>query len=49
MLRKFAAVALSVALLSPAWLSGTGLTLPVALVPLLWIESVQPATRRGWG
>ncbi len=48
MLRKFAAVALSVALLSPAWLSGTGLTLPVALVPLLWIESVQPATRRGW-
>ena len=48
MLRKFAAVALSVILLSPGWLSGTGLTLPVAFVPLLWISAGQPATRRGW-
>ncbi|MDE7122877.1 MAG: apolipoprotein N-acyltransferase [Alistipes sp.] len=48
MLPKFAAVAMSVILLSPGWLSGTGLTLPVAFVPLLWISAGQPATRRGW-
>ena len=48
MSRKLAAVVLSVLLLSPGWLSGSGLTLPVALVPLLWISAGQPATRRGW-
>jgi len=48
MLRKFAAVILSAALLAPGWLSGTGFTLLAAFVPLLWISSVQPATRRGW-
>ncbi len=48
MLRKFAAVILSVVLLAPGWLSGTGFTLLAAFVPLLWIGSVQPATRRGW-
>lgn len=48
MLRKFAAVILSVALLSPAWLGLTGLTLPLALVPLLWISAEAGATRRAW-
>lgn len=48
MLRKFAAVLLSAILLAPGWLSGTGFTLVAAFVPLLWLSSVQPATRRGW-
>ena len=39
MSRKLAAAIGSVVLLSGGWLSLTGLTLPVALVPLLWIGS----------
>lgn len=48
MSRKIAAVIGSVVLLSGGWLSSTGLTLPVALVPLLWIASTCDASRRGW-
>lgn len=48
MLRRFAAVLLSVLLLSPGWLSGTGLTLFVAFVPLLWISASYDASRRAW-
>ena len=36
--RRFGAVLLAAALLSPGWLSVSGLTLPVALVPLLWVS-----------
>ena len=48
MARKIAAVIASVVLLSPGWLSLTGLTLPVALVPLLWISSLYDSARRSW-
>lgn len=48
MTRKIVAVFVSVLLLSPGWLSLTGLTLPVALVPLLWIGSTYDASRRSW-
>lgn len=48
MSRKIAAVVGSVILLSGGWLSLSGLTLPVALVPLLRIASTCDATRRGW-
>ena len=36
MFRRLAAVILSVVLLSPGWLGMTGLTLPFAMIPLLW-------------
>lgn len=48
MSRKLAAAIGSVVLLSGGWLSLTGLTLPVALVPLLWIGSTYDASRRSW-
>lgn len=48
MLRRFAAVLLAALLLSPGWLSGTGLTLLVALVPLLWVSRGYDASRRSW-
>ncbi|MEG0807389.1 MAG: apolipoprotein N-acyltransferase [Alistipes sp.] len=48
MYRRFAAVMLSVILLSPGWLGLTGLTLPVALIPLLWISASYDASRRAW-
>ncbi len=48
MSRKIAAVIGSVVLLSGGWLSLTGLTLPVALVPLLWLASTYDASRRSW-
>lgn len=46
MFRKLTAAILSVILLSPGWLGATGLTLPFALVPLLWISSSYDASRR---
>ncbi len=48
MFRRIAAVILSVILLSSGWLSLTGLTLPVALVPLLWISSSYGDSRKDW-
>ena len=39
MFRRLAAVILSVVLLSPGWLGMTGLTLPFAMIPLLWISA----------
>ncbi|MCM1151311.1 MAG: apolipoprotein N-acyltransferase [Alistipes sp.] len=48
MSRKIAAVIGSVLLLSGGWLSLSGLTLPFALVPLLWIASTYDASRRSW-
>lgn len=48
MSRKIAAVIGSVLLLSGGWLSLTGLTLPVALVPLLWLASTCDDSRRAW-
>ena len=48
MFRKLTAAILSVILLSPGWLGATGLTLPFALVPLLWISSSYDASRRSW-
>lgn len=48
MSRKIAAVIGSVILLSGGWLSLTGLTLPVALVPLLRLASTYDASRRSW-
>lgn len=48
MSRKIAAVIGSVVLLSGGWLSLTGLTLPVALVPLLWLASTYDDSRRSW-
>lgn len=48
MLRKSAAVLLSVLLLSLGWLGATGLTLFAGLVPLLWISAEAEPTRRGW-
>lgn len=48
MFGKPAAVILSVVLLSLGWLGATGLTLPFALVPLLWISSTCDASRRSW-
>ena len=47
-LRRLAAVAASVALLSPAWLGGSGCTLFAAFVPLLWLSRSCEASRRGW-
>ncbi len=48
MLLRFAAALLSALLLSPGWLSLTGLTLPAALVPLLWISASRGSSRREW-
>ena len=48
MSRKIAAAIGSVLLLSGGWLSLSGLMLPVALVPLLWISSTYDASRRSW-
>lgn len=48
MSRRFAAVLLSALLLAPAWLGATGFTLPVALVPLLWVSASYDASRRAW-
>ncbi len=48
MWRKFLAVAISVALLSPGWLGWSGLTLLGALVPMLWLSSEAEESRRGW-
>lgn len=48
MFRRFAAAILSAILLSPGWLSLTGFTLPVALVPLLWISASYGPSRRAW-
>lgn len=48
MSRKIAAVVGSVILLSGGWLSLTGLTLPVALVPLLRLASTYDDSRCAW-
>lgn len=48
MLRRSAAVLLSVLLLSAGWLGLTGITLLAAFVPLLWIVSSYDASRRSW-
>ena len=48
MARKIVASIVSILLLSPGWLSLTGATLPVALVPLLWISSEYDDSRRSW-
>ncbi len=48
MWRKILAVAISVALLAPGWLGGSGLTLLVALIPMLWLSSQAEESRRGW-
>ena len=48
MTRKLIAVLLSVALLSMGWLGLTGLLLPVAFVPLLWLSAEAEDSRRGW-
>lgn len=48
MLRKSAAVLLSVLFLSVGWLGITGLPLLVALVPLLWISASYDDSRRSW-
>lgn len=47
-LLRSGAVLLAALLLSPGWLSGTGLTLPVALVPLLWVSGGYDGSRRAW-
>lgn len=47
-LRRFAAVLLSVLLLSPGWLSLSGLSLLVAFVPLLWVSASYDGSRRAW-
>ncbi|MFI3301797.1 MAG: apolipoprotein N-acyltransferase [Rikenellaceae bacterium] len=48
MWKKFLAVAISVALLAPGWLGWSGLSLIVALVPMLWISSQAEDSKRGW-
>lgn len=48
MLLRIAAVLASALLLSAGWLGMTGLTLPAALVPLLWISASYDASRRSW-
>lgn len=47
-MRRLLAALGSAALLSPAWLGGTGLTLFAALVPLLWISHSYGDSRREW-
>ncbi len=46
--RKLIAVLISIILLSSGWLGFTGLTLLVALVPLLWISNMTDDSKRGW-
>lgn len=46
--RRLVAVLLSAALLAPGWLSLSGLTLPVAFVPLLWVSNSYDGSRRAW-
>ena len=46
--RRILAVVLSVVALSPAWLGGSGLSLLVALIPLLWISSTYGDDTRSW-
>ncbi len=48
MARKIAAVIISALLLSAGWLGTTGLALPVAFVPLLWISDSYDSSRRSW-
>ncbi len=48
MARRFLAVIISVLLLIPGWLGGTGVTLLAALVPLLWLSAEAEDSRRGW-
>jgi len=48
MLRKFIAVVLSALLLSAGWLGGTGFTLFVGFLPLLWISETRGSARRDW-
>lgn len=48
MLRRFAAVILSVVLLAPGWLGGSGLPLLAGFVPLLWISDSYDGSRRSW-
>ncbi len=48
MLLRFAAAVLSALLLASGWLSMTGLTLPVAFVPLLRISASYGSARRDW-
>ena len=48
MFRRLAAVILSALLLSPGWLSTTGLTLLVGFVPLLWVSASYDGSRRSW-
>lgn len=48
MLRKFAVLFIAALLLSAGWLGGTGFTLFVGFLPLLWISESYGATRRDW-
>ncbi len=48
MWKKILAVVLSIALLAPGWLGWSGLSLLVALVPMLWISSEAEDSKRGW-
>lgn len=48
MISRLIAAILSALLLAPAWLGLTGLTLPIAFVPLLWISSCYGSSRREW-
>lgn len=45
---KLLCVALSLVMLAPAWLGGTGLTLLVALVPLMMISASYSDSARDW-
>ncbi len=47
-LKKLGAVLISILLMSLGWLGATGLTLLVALLPLLWISHSAEDSRRGW-
>ncbi len=47
-LKRVIAVAISIGALSSGWLGLTGLTLLVALVPLLWISANAEDSRSGW-
>ncbi len=48
MKRRLLAVILSAALLSVGWLGGTGLTLLVGFIPLLWLSDCYEPSRRNW-
>lgn len=47
-LKKIGAILCSILFLSLGWLSSTGLTLLVALIPLLWISRTAEDSRKGW-